>query len=292
MSGPSKVGAAGTSAPASTPVSTQPTAAPVTTVAIAPAAPAVIQYQLFARKAEIQYPPKTVTADSLGEVEADDQFRYFVKGDAHGKLVRASEWLGTHIAEEVRISAPTPMPIELLDGTIVFGSRSIAGVSDFAITVAYLTTPTLANTSRPATGLQAVLSATYALDLFIFNDDRHAGNYLSIDDNGTRRFYTFDFSRAVFWQWPWNHFPPATCNTRVVGGMLRRLHGFDVSAAVATLDRLAALPIETLKGFINRMPPDWLPEPVRSEFITWWSSPDRQQRIDTIKRGIADGSLL
>ncbi len=182
---------------------------------VAPAAPAILQYQLFARKAEIQFPPAIVTADSLGEVEADDQLRYFVKGDAHGGLVRASEWLGTLIAEEVRIGAPTPMLIEMIDGTIVFGSRSIPGVFDAITTIAYLSTPTLTNSTRPATGLQAVLSAIYALDLFIFNDDRHANNYLSLDDNGTRRFYAFDFSRAMFWQWPWNDFPPATCNTEL-----------------------------------------------------------------------------
>ncbi|HWX63499.1 hypothetical protein, partial [Bradyrhizobium sp.] len=68
----------------------------------------MVQFQLFPRKALIQYPKAQPTADSLGEVEADDRFRYYIKGDAHGRPVRASEWLGTHLAESVGISAPAP----------------------------------------------------------------------------------------------------------------------------------------------------------------------------------------
>jgi hypothetical protein len=148
-------------------------------------------------------------------VEADDGFRYYIKGDAHGRRVRASEWITTHIAEEVHIGAPPPMVIELQNGDIVFGSRRIAGVADAAITTAFLTATTLSNADDAPRALLQLLSAIYALDMFVFNDDRHLGNYLSVDDNGTRRLYTFDFSRALFWHWPWASFPPPNCHTRV-----------------------------------------------------------------------------
>ena len=143
--------------------------------------------------------PEDTSLRGFGEAEADDGHRYYIKGDAHGRLVRASEWICTHLAEEVHIGAPAPMVVELLDGNVVFGSRRIAGVADSVLTLSYLTTPSLSNGQTITPGLQSVLSSLYAFDMFIFNDDRHFGNYLSVDDNGRRRLYAFDFSRALFW---------------------------------------------------------------------------------------------
>ena len=162
------------------------------------------QLQLFLRKALIEYPPSKLTADCLGMVDADDGGRYYVKGDAHGRPVRASEWLGTHLAEAVGIQSPAPVAIQLANGSVVFGSRRIAGVADDLLTRTYLMTPSASNAAMPIAGLASILSKIYALDMFLHNDDRHFGNYLSIDDNGVRRLYTFDFSRAVFWQLSWS----------------------------------------------------------------------------------------
>ncbi len=161
----------------------------------------------FSRKALSEYPPSKRTADCIGEAEADDGHRYYLKGDNCGKPVRASEWLGTFLAETAGIAAPYGTIIERLNGDVVFGSRKLVGVADEIATQTFLMTPSRTNTSHRVLGLQAVLSQIYALDLFIFNDDRHFGNYLSIDDNGNRRFYAYDFSRSVFWKWPWQNVP-------------------------------------------------------------------------------------
>jgi hypothetical protein len=184
------------------------------------------------------------------------------------------------------------MVIELQNGDIVFGSRRIAGVADAAITTAFLTTTTLSNADGAPRVLQELLSAIYALDMFVFNDDRHLGNYLSVDDNGTRRLYTFDFSRALFWHWPWPSFPPPNCNTRRWGSLLRRLHGFDAHAATVILDRMERLATARLQGFIASMPPDWLPASVRVEFVDWWSNGGRTARLEALRTGIASGELL
>ena len=251
-----------------------------------------LQHQLFARRALVVYPPQKATADSQGEVEADDGHRYYIKGDAHGKSVRASEWICTHLAEDIGIGAPAPAIIQLTDGTTVFGSRRIAGVADEAITSAYLTTPTVGNLAVPASGLTGVLSSIYALDMFTNNDDRHLGNYLSVDDNGVRRLYSFDFSRALFWNGISLGLPVPGANTRTFGAILRRLHGFDHPAATVTLDRLSSLTPNAIERFINRMPADWLVEPAKSEFLTWWGDGRRQARIDAIRKGVKDGSCL
>jgi hypothetical protein len=259
---------------------------------VAPMAVATHQTQLFTRKAITEFPQKENSADSLGEAEADDNHRYYIKGDAHGRFVRASEWISTQISEAVGIGAPTPTVIERIDGSAVFGSRRIAGVADKVTTAAYVTTPTATNVGVPASGLQKILSSIYALDMFIHNDDRHLGNYLSVDDNGTRRLYAFDFSRALFWQWPWIGFPAVGQNTRIWGAFIRSSHGFDQNSASGTLDRLSGLAPATIEGFINQMPTDWLSADIRAQFIGWWASNARNARIEELRAGIIDGTLL
>lgn len=250
------------------------------------------QFQLFHRRALILFPPSTQTADSLGEVEADDGFRYYVKTDSHGRAVRASEWISTHLAEAVGITAPGAVTVQLPNGDVVFGSRRIAGVASQVQTQAFLSTPSAGNLQMGIPGVGSLLSKIYALDLFLFNDDRHVNNYLSVNDNGVQRLYTFDFSRALFWHWPWSGYPPATCNTRSCGSILWRLHGFDLVAANSVLDALGAYSPTALQGLINQMPPHWLPDPLQTELINAWTTGGRQSRIDDIRKGLTDGSLL
>lgn len=200
--------------------------------------------------------------------------------------------LGTHIAEAVGIQAPAPVAIEVGNGGTVFGSRRIAGVADDVQTRSYLMTPSALNVGMPLAGLSSILSKIYALDMFLSNDDRHFGNYLSIDDNGVRRLYTFDFSRAVFWQWPWNGYPVPTTHTRAHGKILRQLHGFDSVAANSILDNIGALAPSTIESFINQMPADWSSTVLRTQFVDLWSTGHCTARIDVLRKGLSDGTLL
>lgn len=171
------------------------------------------------------------------------------------------------------------------------GRAALCGVADDVATQNYLLTPT-SNAGGHVAGLAGLISSIYALDMFIFNEDRHLGNYLSIDDNGVRRFYAFDFSRSLFWRWPWVDFPASNQHTRVYGGLLRSLHGFEAAAAEGTLDRLGAVGVSTIETFINRMPANWLPAQLGHEFLTWWSGSERLKRIETLREGISNGTLL
>ena len=241
----------------------------------------------------MQFPKAQPSADSLGEVEADDGFLYYIKGDVSGKATRASEWLGTQLAEAVGLAAPAPCIIELQDGSKVFGSRRIAGVADATVTATFLTTSTLSNLNTPVAGLQALLSKIYAYDMFFLNDDRHLGNYLSVDDKGRRRLYAFDFSRALFWTWPWNQtYPAPPSNTRKWGAALRRLHGFNETSALSTLDAIAGLAPPVIGGFINQMPADWMTADLRDAFAEVWSGTECELRVDALRKGFKDGTLL
>jgi hypothetical protein len=247
------------------------------------------QTSLWARKALYEVPPRTPSADSLGEAEADDGHRYHIKGDVDGRPVRASEWLCTHIAEEVQLVAPTPAIVERQDGSLVFGSRRVAGTSDAITTINVLLKQ---NDDALSAKLRPILSSIYALDLFLDNDDRHLQNYLSIEDDRIYRFFAFDFSRALFWRWPVSGFVGDGTNTRFCGKLLRDYHGFDAGAADVTLERLQNISPMTVDGFISRMPPDWLQPNIRTDFTAWWSGTERLARLDALREGMKNGSLL
>ena len=250
------------------------------------------QLGFFPRQTRVEYPRTKLTADALGEAEVDDGHRYYLKADANGRPVRASEWIATHLAERVGIAAPHPMIVQMRDGRLVFGSRRIAGVADDVTTANYLLSVTLSNAGHQMIGLSQVLSKIYAFDLFIFNDDRHFGNYLSLDDNGIRRFYAFDFSRALFWRWPWVGIPDPGQNTRLYATRLWPLRGFDTAAAIGILDRLRVVPTSDIQFVVNAMPPEWLPEALREAFLGWWSSNARADRLNELREGMTDGTYL
>jgi hypothetical protein len=259
-----------------------------------------LQFTLFPRKELVLLPrdQKNTGIDNIGNIIADDDHRYVIKGDAYGKSIRASEWICTAVAEFVGITAPQKTVIERPDGTLVFGSRAVAQASDQTTTTAYLMTPSAGNSSIGAVGLGILLSRIFALDLFLFNDDRHLGNYLSIDDNGTLRLYAFDFSRALFWHWPFEPQPSSdpvvdfNCNTRRYGADLRQLHGFDLGEALNILSRLEQMSLEHVNVVLNSMPEEWLSTEQRDMFLAWWSGDSKRNRINLIRSGIADESLL
>lgn len=246
----------------------------------------------FPRKAVAEFPKSHNTADYLGEADADDGLRYYLKSDTGGRLIRASEWLGTFLAESVGIAAPHGTVIQRHNGDLVYGSRRIIGVADHMTTRIYLATASLSNAPDRVLGLSSILSSIYALDLFIFNDDRHLGNYLSVDDNGVRRFYAYDFSRSFFWRWPWQGVPEPHQNTVTMGRVIRAMHGFDLLAAKTTLDRIEAVSTAQIEAELLRFPADWLPPPLREEFIAWWSSTARTDRVQEIKEGVENGTYL
>ena len=239
----------------------------------------------------MEYPMK-VSADSPGEVEASDGFRYRIKCDVDGKSISASEWLCTKIGEEIGIAAPTPSLIKMQDGSLVFGSRRVSGVADALETQTFLLTTSSPNLGSPVAGLQRIISNVYAFDLFFNNVDRHLGNYLSVQETGQRRIFAIDYSRSLFYGWPLNAFPAANENTIRFGRMLREKHSFDQVAADSILSALGALPTSVVEGFINRMPVTWLPLPLRTEFLDWWSNGGRGQRILNLREGLYNGQLL
>ena len=247
---------------------------------------------LFVRQVDIQYPPDTASADSIGSVVADDTLRYYIKTDKGGDPIRASEWISTHICERIGIPAPTAVPIQLRNGDLVFGSRQIYGVGNAIANVEFLSRQTFIAGVVTNLNLTRALSAIYVFDMFIHNDDRHAGNLLIADRGRTQEIIAYDFGRGLFWRWPLNGFKHENPQTVRTAAVLRRYHGFDKQTAFLTIDKLLRLDWDIIEGFIKEMPSDWLNANLRIEFMNWWISTDRVKRLEMLRAGIDDGSLL
>ena len=252
-----------------------------------------IQLPLFARKAVLNFGIPSRTADALGQIQADDDFVYYVKDDARGRPIRASEWLGTRIAEMSGVAAPTPAIIALQSGRLVFGSRRISGVSDATETARYLLAKTTNELGECCAHLAPLLSSIYALDLAINNVDRNLTNYLSVADYESRHLYAADYGRALFYdEWDWARFPDSSHTTVSAGRILRRLHGYDATAAHRTLDRLTSIPVSAVESIFEGQPADWLAKLAREKFLSDWAAGMWLTRIMTLRGGLDDGSLL
>ena len=258
-----------------------------------PAPPVPVQSQLFPRKVLRLDPPVPGRGvDNLGEAEADDSFRYVLKGDKDGRPVRANEWICTKLAELIGFAAPSVIVMEMSDGTQQFGSRRLGGLADEVNTASYLLGNMPPGFFAPVVPMRTWISSLYAFDMAVQNEDRHLNNYLFVNDRNASRPVAFDFGRSLLWQWPWLDFIDPRHHTRTQGAMLRRLHGFDLTAAEQVVDRLKATDASAIARFIGEMPSDWLVDPLRSEFLQWWTGPQRITRLDTLSKGLSDGTLL
>jgi len=249
------------------------------------------QLVLFPRKTLLEL-PKTSGLDIYQFVQADNNRKYYLKLDRDGRYVRASEWLSYRLANLVGIPTPRCDCIQTFNGDIAFGSEDIAGVASRAETVRYLQTDSLTEFGRPITGLQAALSAIHVFDLFINNIDRHHQNFLVIGDGDERHLVALDFARSLFWQWPLIGFPAADELTVEAWIELRERHGFDLSAAQTTLDRIGIITEAQVVSILEQMPSHWLPQNLQDECRAYCRDGGWRARVDELRRGLEDGSIV
>lgn len=249
------------------------------------------QGELFPLAALVEF-PNAPTADAWGEVIAEDTQKYIVKADKGGPHVRAAEWIATAIAERLNISCATAKIIKMSDGQLLFGSRQISGKADDVVTAEILTSISLEPAGNPIPGLQSWLSGLYALDMFLNNVDRHENNFVSVDLFGTRRFSAIDFGRSLIIGGNFDAFPNQAENTVLVGRKIRLRHGFDQIASSAMLDRVVGLPSNFIAQRMAEMPDSWMGDFEKRQFLNWWSSPSLIGKVERLRKGLVDGSLL
>ncbi|ELY6369715.1 hypothetical protein SNQ58_001497 [Cronobacter sakazakii] len=257
-----------------------------------------IQEPLFSLEI-VEYRPAMGTAHLRHTVIASDGLEYAIKGvsdgDAsaltgvpHPKQIPASEWLCTRLAELSGL--PTPTCRVLIDpetGEHFFGSRyDLAAASkpqeeiDFATEL--MSGPSI---------LRKQVWSVYAFDQFVFNIDRHIGNYLYTKNRyGNLTIQAFDFSlAAMVMGWPNKTdtaLIPLGYNTTNCWQAIKQLTYNDVSCkepAVTVLEKLSKVSTSTVERIFEDMPGAWINPLQRDALLTWWSSDGRMKRIDIVK---------
>lgn len=240
----------------------------------------------------LELPPSEEGADILAEAHCDDTHRYYVKSNEVSPRLAASELVAAQLAELVNLPVPTPKIVRLKSGLLVFGSRQIATIGDKVDTAAILTSMSLLPSGFPIAGLKRVLAEAYAFDLFINNTDRHEKNFICCKHDGLYRLYLIDHARALFSR-GYDIFPPDKgYGTIFTARGIRERHGFDLGAALALVGKLEKLAPESITRIIDSIPDEWLPSNEKEQFVSWWTNGGRAAKIDRLRDGLCNGSLL
>jgi hypothetical protein len=220
--------------------------------------------------------------------------RYYCKRDISPRKVRAAEWICTSLATYLNIPVPDFAFLRTADGETLFGSREEWDTASQFEAETFLTSPTMVDPAigDPHAWLGPYLSKLYAFDLFVSNPDRQICNFLLSRDAGTRRLLAFDFAASNLADVGSANFSIARTNTLFVGRRWRAIRRFDSARAGELLDWLADISLATIEGIVEPMPADWLSSVEREKFLESWSSGASKIRLDALRRGLSDGTLL
>lgn len=219
----------------------------------------------------------------------DDGKVYYLKRMQDGHpLMLASEWLATRLAHTIKL--PTcPCFAAYLPGSneLVFASQQAQDVASEAL---WLTT--LAREGVLAK-LSSAFSQWYAFDLFTHNLDRHIGNYLFHSSPLGMALIGIDFGMALLAE-GWPDIPPPVhpnSNTRKTQRLLHSRQPYPILDANDLLIRLGNVPTGWLSDELQSIPDAWMGDILRGNLVQWWEQ-SRPQRLDLLRRSLADGRFL
>lgn len=218
------------------------------------------------------------SADSPGIGVALSGQRYVLKVSHPGHpRLQATEWICHALALAVHLPVPMWSRCTLPDSREAFGSRM-----EGAVTALQVPPFDLGGFINPA-----VMPQTMALDMFVGNEDRHAGNWLPTASQAGVLLRPIDFSRALLWRWPLTPPPwPANSNSHTYYHLAAVTGNCPSAEAKITVGKIAALPKDTWRSIIEGVPTDWLTEQERRELVNWWWSPMWQTRCKWIDEAL------
>lgn len=250
------------------------------------------QNSLFYRRIGTIYPTPSIGADLALYCEAVEGGSYYCKFDKDGRQIRATEWLCTHLAAHLGIATAECAILEDETGASYFGSRElISTASEFEVRD-FLNHPSPNELGGPSEWPGRYLEQVFAFDMFVGNGDRSMRNFLLVNEGQSRRICAIDFASARLVDWSGYNFPVVTDQTVSVGRRLRETHGPFPASAFEMIDRIGAVPVETIEGILKGMPKDWLTAEQREGTCDNWSSDRVKGRLMALRSGIADGTLL
>ena len=232
--------------------------------------------------------PLAVSADCKQVCRCDDGSDYAIKEAAVIASMPHNEWLCAKLAERVSIAAAPFRIVDVL-GIQCFGSRWLAGEESDWWNKAFAG-------QFPFTDIAPGITRIFTLDLFVHNHDRHLNNYFVVKQKVGHAVLAMDFGRA----WLFSGFPPPalpmekTSNTIGDYRKLVTLFGdfLDHSEVDDVCDKILGVTVDEISGFIASHPRDWLEQSMKDAICDWWSSDDKSLRVEGIREGIKNGSLL
>lgn len=239
-----------------------------------------------------EFPPQGEHISMIAR--ASDGHRYFCKRDSLSTPVRMREALFSKLITELGI--PTPEFAILEDegsGETFFGSRWHQSTADESDKKRFLRTERRDDLNRHLPFPQRMLSQLYAFDLFIGNNDRSIDNLiLHREGSQSGRLCPIDFALANLGSESGSIFPVESTETVQVGRQLRLVHGFCPSSALQMVDGIFAIPPDVFMGFFQDIPPDWIDLHERKALNEFWNGAGLEARIQLLRSGLKDGSLL
>lgn len=252
----------------------------------------MLQPSLFPLRITHKYPPDPIGTDIAFRCEAGSHGTFYAKDDSSGRPVRATEFVATKFAENVKIAVADCAVLEDENGETFFGSQSHISTAENFVLNGHLRTPKKNELGEPDGWLGMYLSGLYVLDMFLSNDDRWTGNFVLTRDGFTDTLRAIDFGASRLKDISSNRFPVAESRTVRDGRILRKIHTFSLPAAHEMIDRIAAVPESVIDSIFSQLPEDWVSDEHKGWFRGVWVSGVRKIRLSALRAGLNDESLL
>lgn len=234
------------------------------------------------------------TADAPRVCRGSDGCDYVVKDQSVHSAIPHSEWFCSELGERIGIPAPVHKIMDFGGGVMAFGSRWQGGSLSPDGAVPWYERVSTGEISL--TDLSEALSRIYAFDLFVHNEDRHAGNVLIVPQYLGHAVLAFDYSQAwLCFGFPLSPPPLPLCRTVDVQRRLaEKWNKRYVEARIVkeTCDAIASLPAVIIQQIISSHPNDWLSDSDRQSIVGWWGSEDMSLRLSQIAEGVDNGDCL
>lgn len=231
-------------------------------------------------------PDATAMCRHVGQGE--DGHSYFLKTQAAGLLVPASEFLCTKLAIAVGLAAPEPVVAQFPNGEFCFASRQEAGVLQQERAMRTL----LQKDFLPR--YVHHLARWFAFDLFAYNNDRHCYNFLLREAALDPVLLGIDFGHAFLaaGQWPLPP-PPLTegSNTTRTQRRFAQQAPYPRATGAALAARLLDVPDNWLPELLDELPESWMDARLKRTLHCWWRG-NRRKRLKLIRNHLANGRYL
>lgn len=204
---------------------------------------------------------------------ADDGMEWMLKRMAEAPFLPATEYFCYRTAEACSLPVPHYGILRDLDGSLVFGSRIEGGLFE-------LSKQPQAEVIQLIASCSGRMSACFAVDLMLGNEDRHFGNFLfRVRADGALACMPIDFGRA-WWMTGWPPRPVWTraCRTTTQIDVLKGTGRWSASEALMALGTLTSIPTHAVATWLDVIPAEWLEEEKRSSLLKWWDGPDFHER--------------